>query len=188
MECYLADPHSTEVSTPSVGDIAVYMSESGAILHSGRVVSISPHVKIESKWGQGRRWIHRETAVPSDYKKNDGTTQIEYYHYNKTHNYTYTSISSTKHVKVCDVCFKTKTENHTLTYVSISSTKHRVSCTKCNYTRTESHSFPNNASSCSLCGGHGTTAIVYPTFVDKKMNAYSSASLQNSIVKKKERT
>ncbi|MFY8199896.1 MAG: hypothetical protein ACOVLE_04445 [Pirellula staleyi] len=63
------------VSTPAPGDIVIYRSDTGAILHTGLVQGVLNEgtVMIESKWGTDQRFLHRPEDQPY-------STSFEYYH------------------------------------------------------------------------------------------------------------
>lgn len=63
------------VAKPAVGDVIVYRSHSGAILHSGLVQSVfgNGEVLIESKWGISARYLH----LPKDQPYGE---LFQYYH------------------------------------------------------------------------------------------------------------
>jgi len=54
----LEDNQYTLVSTPSVGDLAVYRAIKGEVVHTGIVRSVDGCTLIESKWGPMGRCIH----------------------------------------------------------------------------------------------------------------------------------
>lgn len=54
----LADNQYMQVSTPMVGDLAVYRGVRGDVVHTGIVRSADECVLIESKWGPMSRCIH----------------------------------------------------------------------------------------------------------------------------------
>lgn len=63
------------VSTPAPGDIVIYRSDTGAILHTGLVQGVLNEgtVMIESKWGTDQRFLHRPEDQPY-------STSFVYYH------------------------------------------------------------------------------------------------------------
>jgi len=63
------------VSTPAPGDIVIYRSDTGAILHTGLVQGVLNEgtVMIESKWGTDQRFLHRPEDQPY-------STSFMYYH------------------------------------------------------------------------------------------------------------
>jgi hypothetical protein len=75
VEEILRDNGYQVVATPVVGDIIVYRSHSGSILHSGLVQSVfgNGEVLIESKWGISARYLH----LPKDQPYGE---LFQYYH------------------------------------------------------------------------------------------------------------
>lgn len=66
VEAILRDNGYHAVAAPEAGDVAVYRGPDGAITHSGvvRVAGPGCPVLVESKWGQGGRFLHPPTNVP----------------------------------------------------------------------------------------------------------------------------
>lgn len=60
----LADNQYTQVSTPSVGDLAVYRGARGEVVHTGVVHSTDGFTLIESKWGPMGRFLHGPDDQP----------------------------------------------------------------------------------------------------------------------------
>jgi hypothetical protein len=60
----LADNEYRLVSTPAVGDLAVYRGARGEVVHSGIVRSAEGCTLVESKWGPMSRFIHRPEDQP----------------------------------------------------------------------------------------------------------------------------
>jgi hypothetical protein len=60
----LADNEYRMVSTPAVGDLAVYRGARGEVVHSGIVRSAEGCTLVESKWGPMSRFIHRPEDQP----------------------------------------------------------------------------------------------------------------------------
>jgi hypothetical protein len=54
----LTDNEYRLVSTPAVGDLAVYRGDAGNVVHSGIVRSAEGCILVESKWGPMGRFIH----------------------------------------------------------------------------------------------------------------------------------
>lgn len=60
VEMILADNGYLTVDIPRCGDVIVYRNRDGEIVHSGLVRAVAEgKVWVESKWGVGRRFIHR---------------------------------------------------------------------------------------------------------------------------------
>jgi hypothetical protein len=60
----LADNGYEQVSTPAVGDVAVYRTDRGAVVHSGVVAAVVGYMLVESKWGPMGRYLHGPDAQP----------------------------------------------------------------------------------------------------------------------------
>lgn len=127
VERFISDSHCTTIGSSDyaaqINDIVVYRSD-GEIVHSGIVVGKNP-IRIKSKWGSGCVWIHDKTTVPGAYKNSSGTIDATYYRYSKSHDYSYSSVSSSKH---------------------------RATCTTCGYSRLDVHVFIDDTNVCTLCG------------------------------------
>ena len=60
----LADNQYTQVSTPMVGDLAVYRGARGEVVHTGVVRLVDGCTLIESKWGPMSRCLHGPQDQP----------------------------------------------------------------------------------------------------------------------------
>ena len=60
----LADNHYTRVTSPEVGDLAIYRNVAGGITHSGVVFSTTGGTLVESKWGPLGRYLHGPDDQP----------------------------------------------------------------------------------------------------------------------------
>lgn len=60
----LTDNGYVPVSTPAVGDVAVYRTAAGEVVHSGVVVAVVGYLLVESKWGPMGRYLHGPDAQP----------------------------------------------------------------------------------------------------------------------------
>jgi hypothetical protein len=60
----LADNDYRMVSTPAVGDLAVYRGSADEVLHTGIVRCVEGCILVESKWGPMSRFIHRPEDQP----------------------------------------------------------------------------------------------------------------------------
>ncbi len=136
----------------AVGDVVLYYSSKTnmTLCHAAVVSEVSGGniTKVISKWGMGCLYEHGVENVPKEYRvtgdtQGNGTVHYEVHSFSINHRYgDWSSISSSKHQRSCQVidCTKTQTASHQITYSRYSSSKHYRQCTECNYKVTQSHS------------------------------------------------
>lgn len=159
VELIIEDEHCVQVSEPSVGDIVVYRTSFGTILHSGVVVGFqNEEPLIVSKWAQRGLYQHTVTNAWDNYYKASWGDTYTYYRYNKTHSLMYISYDS-YHTIICSKnCGYYYNDLHTYTLSSNNSNTHIYYCYTCGHTMTESHdmaSFSDSLGSgvtCRDCG------------------------------------
>ncbi len=156
-----------EVSTPQVGDIICYFSDSNINLHSGIVSAVrtgtsnnvcgnADLVTVQSKWGLYGLYEHRGDQCPYVDQPNGPAEYVKYYRpVNHTHNITHISSNTGRlanhHELACYGCGIVVWEEHDFTneYYSYTATTHEAECAICGDVESVPHTFSSFGTSIS---------------------------------------